>query len=124
VDVFVKEAHTGSTAIRVAWRHAECASAHGGTSAFNSFPQGMKVGRWLETPRAWTITALKAVNGIPAQSTTFLPASLPANPEASFAAISDCGDDNTIYVQFQCARTWSGAPMPRCLGQSRPIPQR
>src|SRR6516165_10539238 len=52
-----------------------------------------------------------AVNGIPAQSTTFLPASLPASPEASFAAISECGHDNTIYVQFQCARTWSDAPL-------------
>jgi hypothetical protein len=27
-------------------------------------------------------------------------------------AISERGDDNTIYVQFQCARTCSGAPLP------------
>ena len=40
-----------------------------------------------------------AVNGIPAQSTIFSPASLIANPEdATESAISGRGHDNTIYV--------------------------
>jgi len=53
-----------------------------------------------------------AVNGISAQSTIFSSASLTANPEASFAATSERGHDNAIYVQFQFARRGPGAPMP------------